>query len=247
MATDIKVGTAASAPTKRRQVVGKNPRASAQKGTPVKSAKSPKVPTASMTRGIQEAQDAHAKTLTREVHIVCRSSEFQLRAPRELQGGGFVSEWSLKFGDRGFKAGTDEEIEAVEKILNGEWTDGSVGSAHFQSLGRKNGLGIVTYGLELAPIPNWEGIADQHRVAFAKGAGFLDTQDQIAAAIRYEHESDQRNPPREPALVTIAHLEAELGMLQAHAPAQVAEAGSAPLADVDGDVPLVAGSVELGS
>lgn len=205
---------------------------------------------------VKAAAIAQADDVDLHTFIVCNQSEFQLRAERQLPGGGFQHEWSLKFRD-GLRIAEDPaEIEAVEKVLAGEWVDGSVSSKHFQRIGRLAGLGIIKHGLQSPPMATWEATADVHRVGIAKAAGLLDDGDAITAAIRYEKQSPDRKPEREASALVIAQLEAELAVLRAskgtplkRTAAEVATGAAAPasVAPEDGDPLLGVGSVELAS
>lgn len=201
---------------------------------------------------------AKADDVDLHTYIVCNQSEFQLRAERRLDGGGFQHEWTLKFRDGLRIAEDDNEIDAINKVLAGEWSDGQAGPKHFQRIGRLAGLGIIKHGLEGPPMETWEATAEQHRVAIAKAAGLLADPDRVVKAIRYEKQSPERTPEREPSALVIAQLEAELAVLRAGAgghpvartAAEVATgaAAPAPVANGGGDDPLLeAGSVELAS
>lgn len=199
---------------------------------------------------------AQAADVDLHTFIVCNQSEFQLRAERQIPGGGYQHEWSLKFRDGLRVAEDDAEIEAIEKVLAGEWVDGNVSSKHFQRIGRMAGLGIIKHGLQAPPMDTWEGTADVHRVAIAKAAGLLGDADKITAAIRYEKQSPERKPEREPSALVLAQLEAELAVLRAadgvpatKTAAEVATGAAAPasVAPNEDDPLLGVGSVELAS
>lgn len=152
---------------------------------------------------------ARALAKERVTHITCHQSMFQLRAERVNVENGRdipVSDWTLDFGTRGFIAADEATVEAVEKVLAGEWSDGRVNGIVFQRNARKAGLSIVVHGLANPPITTWDKLSADRVVRVAFEAGALDTPEKVAQAIRYENESPERTPAREPRQVVLDEL-----------------------------------------
>lgn len=233
---------ASSGKTKaRRQTVGKGSRASGG-GTRSARGEGPKASSE------ERAEKAAKSSLQRVTHITCsKSGSFQLRAEHNEPGEPYVEEWTLNFGDRGFVEASDEELDAVRKVLAGEWSDRRIGPKVFQNNARMVGLGIRTYGLEQPPIPSFDELSDDRAVRVAYDAGELRTADAVRAAIRYENESPERDPSREPRERVLkdlkdllASLEGKEGSEAPPVPGPQQVGGAAPT------LSLSAGAQELG-
>lgn len=204
----------------KRQRVGKDPQV---QGSGTRSARG-EAPKASPDKKAEKAAKAG---LDRVVHVTCaRSGSFQLRQEVNEPNRPYQQEWTLRFGDRGFVEADEATLDAVRKVLDGKWSDELVGPETFQRNARMVGLGIKTYGLETAPIPSFDLLAEDRAVTVAYDAGALGSVDAVKAAIRYENESPEREPAREPRDMVLRQLKALLDTYEAKG------SGGAPTATV---------------
>lgn len=192
-----------------------------------------------------KARDEAARSLD-PVTLISGRGGFQLKSGRQLPDGTHEQPWDLTFGRKGFVQADAETLEAVEKVLKGEWSDGPITGRDFQRNARIARLQIVRHGLETPPIPAWDDLASDSRVDVALAAGALRTPDAIAKAIRYEKQSPQRmiagGGARDQDEVTLAKLEALLGAQRTGVKVQGVDAGVA--ASAGGSI-LTAGATEL--
>lgn len=232
-----------AAPT-RRTVGQKSGQGTKRAGTRTARGATPK-PTP-QTAAVEAQQEA-----LEPVTLISGRGGFQLRCGGPLPDGTYEQEWGLVFGKKGFIVADDETLEAVKKVLAGEWTDRSVSGQQFLRNARIARLQIIKHGLETPPIPAWESSAPDSRVDIALMSGNLATADDIKKAIRYEKQSPERErpgqKPRQPEPVTLAKLEALLAAQEAGV--KVAgvnpSVGAAASANATGS-PLQAGAQELG-
>lgn len=190
-----------------------------------------------------DAAAEEQKEALEPVTLIAGRGGFQLRAGGPKPDGSYEQPWELTFGKRGFIAADDETVDAVQKVLDGEWTDGSVGGRDFQRNASIARLQIIRHGLESPPIPAWDNLGSDSRVEIALEAGVLRTPAAIKKAIRYEKQSGDRTPKRAPDETTLGMLEALLGAQQAGVRVAGVDAGAAASAGGGG---LLAGAQELG-
>lgn len=145
---------------------------------------------------------------------VANTSEFQVQADRvEVINGTpvYKPEITIKFtnGVKYLEEGS-EELEIIQKILDGKWSDGRVTPQVFMTNARYAGLQLFRTGLAEPPMPSWDKIASDKVVKIAMNAGLLETEADFVKALRYEKESPEREPAREPRVEVVSELEGEL-------------------------------------
>lgn len=172
----------------------------------------------------QQAQQTQEKALEPVTLITGRGGFQLISGGKDPDTGQWHEEWTLEFGRKGFIEGDARTIDAVEKVLAGEWVDPSsprVSPKDFQRNGRIARLQVVKHGLETPPTPKWDHMAPDTRVERALEVGMLETPDQVRKAIRYEKQSAERTASlpksqrRDAEPQTVALLEALLQALDA--------------------------------
>lgn len=147
------------------------------------------------TSPVQAAQDAQEKALD-PITLVTGRGGFQLiSGGKDPETGKWHDDWTLEFGRKGFIEADERTVDAVQKVLAGEWEDPTsprVSPRDFQRNGRIAQLQVVKHGLEGPPIPSWDALASDSRVETARQAGLLSTDEQIRKALRYEKQSAER-------------------------------------------------------
>lgn len=165
----------------------------------------------------QENAAQEAANRTNKVQVMADTSLFQLNAERErMHTSGYrevIPERVLKFV-RGKAIGevTDEDIETVDKIIKGEWSDGRVTGLQFQKNARLVNLRLVHPGIVRIPMPTWSTLPGDQVVQVALAAGVLTDARSIEQAITYEQQSplrtveNDRRPVREEVIDRLVSL-----------------------------------------
>lgn len=142
---------------------------------------------------------------------------FQLRAEKSENGRIVEPEWSINFDAYGLARveEDDETHKAVLAVLAGEWTDDRVSAKQFYENARLAGLGVKAFGLEQAPFSTWDQVEPDQVIPLAVATGALSDVGSIRRALKYEKQSQKRNPPREPREGVVKQLEAILAASEA--------------------------------
>lgn len=204
------MGAGQKAPAKRQRVGKKATAQGSGTSTPKGGAPKP-----SATEAAVAAQEDSVDPTT---WITCQGSgSFQLRAAFDKPDGTSDPEWTLEFNEAGLAEATPDDLAAVEQVLAGTWTDRRVAGRVFAENARMVGLGIKKFGLEAPPMATWDTLEENQVVPVAIAAGAIQTVEAVKRAIRYEKQSGERQPKRDPRASIVAQLEAQLQVLEASA------------------------------
>jgi len=187
-----------------------------------------------------ELAEIAASADERMTFLVANTSSFQLRAQRIDEHNQAIPEVSLKFIN-GRCVPTEEELALAQDVINGVHTDGYVNSLQMQRAAKMVGLQIVKSGLAQPPMQTWDTQSEKKVVETAKAAGLLEETKQILNAIRYEKESLEREPSREPRQIVLEDLDI-LYRQNVH----MVERESAPVEEPADDVVTLPSTVTVG-